>query len=785
MKTKLIFVRNLEDLYYYLMILFYTMSVLFFLDDCIQFRFHRPGAVILCFSILFLSLLIKDNKQEAIMYYLVSGLIVFILIVLKVTRVSFIGLFAGMQGYLSAYSLREKNMDSFYAMIFAGIMEIGILIVVSLTIRYRIWKWTITVIMAVSVIILALTGKQFQISTIAGILFLVEMCVIEVISKSWGKYFLLPFCLLAVVIPSLLPVSKEPVNWSVILNAADFTKDKIESTYHNLMLLFGKEKLSFSIGEIGYSENGIIGGILNSTQDKTQLSIESDRGPNSYLIGSVYQNYTGVGWSVIPDAINPETEDYRFDCLELLYALAESGFTEEQINSFVRETKWSIEFKDIDTGTLFYPLKTYLIDEAMGKEYTMTGSNLYFKKVYGKGKQYDIAYLDIDYDNEAIEQMISRNLMQNPNDKEQFYRGMQGVLEDEMKDHTKLGILYQQLGLSDQLDEKMQARGERIQELYTELPASVPDRLFELSNQICQTADNDYEKCKRIEKYLRSLKYTYRVETVTSGQDVVDYFLFDSKEGYCTYFASAMTVLCREQNIPARYVEGFICESNLQEAHTLDVKGTNAHAWCEVYFPGTGWIPFESTPIGYVALYNDQQEIQYSFGTQMNRPTQTTDLEAPEEQTKEQMEEEYQERIYLFQSTGIIFGSLLLIIVLIGIIYYKIQKNIRKKIYQGMSVEQKILAEVNQIVRIMKRKGIFFEKNLTSKEMIFQICSYCDKKYEFMQLYYVFCRARYSGAEMNDGEENFKEIRIYMEQEYLSKKRIISRIKYHLFDAIE
>ncbi len=306
-----------------------------------------------------------------------------------------------------------------------------------------------------------------------------------------------------------------------------------------------------------------------------------------------------------------------------------------------------------------------------------------------------------------------------------------------------------------------------------------------MSLVIRKIEEDDYEKCIKIERYLRGLKYTYQVKELTSGQDVVDYFLFDSKEGYCTYFASAMTVLCREQNIPARYVEGFVCESDVQESNTLDVKGTNAHAWCEVYFPGTGWIPFESTPIGYVALYNEQQEKQYSFETQVNKPAQSTDIDAPVQLTKKQMEEEYQERIYLFQSAGIIFGSFLIIIILIGIIYYKIQKERRRKTYQGMSVEQKILAEANQIVRIMKMKGIFLEKNLTSKEMMFQICSYCEKKYEFMQLHYVFCRARYSRGEMADGVENFKEIRIYMEQDYLSKKRMISKIKYHLFDAIE
>ena len=78
------------------------------------------------------------------------------------------------------------------------------------------------------------------------------------------------------------------------------------------------------------------------------------------------------------------------------------------------------------------------------------------------------------------------------------------------------------------------------------------------------------------------------------SQDFVTYFLYVGKEGYCTYYASAMTVMCRMAGLPARYVEGF--EAQPAADGFAYVTGKDAHAWTEVYFKGFGWVPFDPTP---------------------------------------------------------------------------------------------------------------------------------------------------------------------------------------------
>ncbi|MBK8780899.1 MAG: transglutaminase domain-containing protein [Anaerolineales bacterium] len=71
--------------------------------------------------------------------------------------------------------------------------------------------------------------------------------------------------------------------------------------------------------------------------------------------------------------------------------------------------------------------------------------------------------------------------------------------------------------------------------------------------------------------------------------------LFESKQGFCNYYASAEVLMLRSIGIPARLAVGFAQgEPNLQNTF-FTVREKDAHAWPEVYFPGYGWIEFEPT----------------------------------------------------------------------------------------------------------------------------------------------------------------------------------------------
>lgn len=96
---------------------------------------------------------------------------------------------------------------------------------------------------------------------------------------------------------------------------------------------------------------------------------------------------------------------------------------------------------------------------------------------------------------------------------------------------------------------------------------------------------------------------------VDPSLDGVENFLFNTKEGYCVQFASAIALLLREYGIPTRYVEGYIAtdlepvEGNYDYGYEGYVRDHHAHAWVEVYYDGIGWIPYETTPLYYDAMY--------------------------------------------------------------------------------------------------------------------------------------------------------------------------------------
>ena len=131
---------------------------------------------------------------------------------------------------------------------------------------------------------------------------------------------------------------------------------------------------------------------------------------------------------------------------------------------------------------------------------------------------------------------------------------------------------------------------------YTALPDALPDRVTALAREIVEELPTDYDRALAIETYLRTtFPYDLDVPNTPPDRDFTDWFLFDQKRGYCTYYATAMTVLCRAVNIPARYVEGFTTPLTDTTSGQYQVTGEQAHAWCEVFFPGFGWVTFEPT----------------------------------------------------------------------------------------------------------------------------------------------------------------------------------------------
>ncbi|WP_430867029.1 transglutaminaseTgpA domain-containing protein [Demequina aurantiaca] len=131
---------------------------------------------------------------------------------------------------------------------------------------------------------------------------------------------------------------------------------------------------------------------------------------------------------------------------------------------------------------------------------------------------------------------------------------------------------------------------------YLELsPAIDAERMSTLARDVTERADTRYDQAMAIQQYLRSpLNFTYDTTVPPTGDDSVSEFL-DSGSGYCVQFGTAMVVLARSLDIPARLAVGFLGGAATDD-NTFAVRGSDAHAWPELYFAEEGWVRFEPTP---------------------------------------------------------------------------------------------------------------------------------------------------------------------------------------------
>ena len=156
---------------------------------------------------------------------------------------------------------------------------------------------------------------------------------------------------------------------------------------------------------------------------------------------------------------------------------------------------------------------------------------------------------------------------------------------------------------------------------YTALPDHLEPAVYDLAAEITAGSGTPYEKAMAIQRYLsRSCRYALDVALQPPELDFVTNFLFNTREGYCTYFASAMTVLCRAVGIPARYIEGYLAVPDADGI--ARVTGRDAHAWTEVYLSGFGWLTFDATP--------SVSESGSGSGGNNSRPPEPTPSPSPE-----------------------------------------------------------------------------------------------------------------------------------------------------------
>lgn len=141
-----------------------------------------------------------------------------------------------------------------------------------------------------------------------------------------------------------------------------------------------------------------------------------------------------------------------------------------------------------------------------------------------------------------------------------------------------------------------------ITDNYLSYPDSITPETRALAERLTAPYDNPFDKAVAVRDYLRAnIVYNDQIPAPPDDVDPIHYTLFESREGYCNYYATAMAVMLRLQGIPARVAAGYAQGEWDDATSSYRVRASNAHTWVEVFFPGYGWIQFEPTaslPVG-------------------------------------------------------------------------------------------------------------------------------------------------------------------------------------------
>jgi len=397
-------------------------------------------------------------------------------------------------------------------------------------------------------------------------------------------FWILPFLALYLVLLLLMPAPEKPYDWMWVKTVYRQLRESIHTYTQNRK--WGNRE-GFCMAFTGFSQEGILGGDLReSAREIMRVQVRPPFGGHLYLTGMVYDTFDGREWS----RTQQDSADMVFlDTAQLLYAVR--NYDSRCQIDYLKEIKVNIRYEDFSTGYVFAPLKVWNL-EAGGSDKRGQGEILDDTCEYGTlrwngqkgyGTEYVLRYFGMNAGQPQFDLFLEEAGKTNDVNEE--------VWKEVMKEWERRG--GQAFTIQDREDCRKQ-----IYELYLGNTGSLSAEAKSFLGQIMEGTETDVEKLKALESALSGFVYTLTPgelpESVKDAGDFLDYFLLESRQGYCTYFATAFVLLARAEGIPARYVQGYCVP--IGEQGEASVYSDMAHAWPEAYLEGVGWIPFEPTP---------------------------------------------------------------------------------------------------------------------------------------------------------------------------------------------
>jgi len=701
------------------------------------------------------------NRKNIISYIVIGCTIPIFALVLWLTKTNLIRWMSDFIYWCTSYNGSKLLYKSYYANFIMLLVAIVGAILFYLLMKKEVTKICLAVIIISTLVILSI-GKINVSKTVVGIcIFYILTVLVELYGliyskrvgrqdKKEGILYLAPICLILAIVAISLPSKPEPIRWTFVKNTYLSIKEKLEQWQLDWNYNFGNGSEFFSLS--GFSGEEKLGnGKELITSDKVNLKASGlSEGTKVYLIGAISDIYTGDSWEKSTDNYVQGEKDYNLDYLEFFYALSRQDEKILENYPFINKSRIILTYDNIKTKSVFFPLKTGRISANNNYQFQDEAPQILFSQRNGKGTSYDIDYIDLNLEGKAFKQMLR--------EADKFTYGNAPLVSAKkvklLEKYTLTsGRCFDPVAMESNY-QKLKEREKIIYEKYVQLPQELPDRVKQLAIKITADYDNNYDKLKALETYLKKYTYSLKTDKVPEGQDFVDFFLFDGQKGYCTSFATAMAVMGRCIGVPTRYVEGFSAQMNEMNKDKYIIRSNRAHAWAEAYIKGVGWIPFEAT-----APYSDNRYTKWSDrvtnsdstgnnSSNNNNHPQVTNQ--PEKVTPVKQGQKDNNGVL---KLCIIFVAVVFSLLLTILIYYNLLRLRYKSEFKKADYSKKMYMQFLRILRLLCKMGFVLEQ----QETIQMLANRVKEHYKYDQVVFqdianIYMRYRYAQTAVTEHE---------------------------------
>lgn len=342
----------------------------------------------------------------------------------------------------------------------------------------------------------------------------------------------------------------------------------------------------FSYSSYGDSSGGI--GISEPAQGNLPvLDVILDRNDTPvYLRGDIGVSYTGSGWTGIRDEYGRFTDRNGLSFAEelsdfypdlqvqvLRQRLSALGYNPDRLFPLQRV---SVTYRR-NTKVVFQPVTAYELT-FRENDFFETFGDYILRAREGKG------YLKT-FEALSLTPFMANSYMSEAITLAKWSSDLEWTLPDGMT--------------AARYNEQIAAYDRFVNAAYTKTDSSVYAFIEEMRSEGELAGLSDFDAALAVCRYFKN-HFTYSLTTDNgTAEESLERFLYDTREGHCALFATAMTLIMRELGVPARYVTGYAASGTGEPTgdgrFLYTLREGDLHAWVEVYFKNAGWLPFDPT----------------------------------------------------------------------------------------------------------------------------------------------------------------------------------------------